>query len=174
MLKQFSVGNLFQKGVTKYPEGARFNLDRSGATLTITMDHPSSQETQDIKKGTFCAEVVEIDDVIYFLCRFGTNVPWMDCPFTPHLMADKECNLEDIYETSISEIGLTVFLIDASTGILKAGRRMGLTHELSVTFKEMLDYLKAKPFSVEEYDRSITRTYSAYSTEQLLQLARSN
>lgn len=142
-------------------------MDNGGLILKIFIKSPTSKETQNIKKGVFSASIKKIDDIIFFLFRFGTGA-WMDAPYSPHSSAEKNLKLE--YPTENLGYALTVFFIDADTGILKVVKLIGLDNELSIKLFNMINEVKNKDFNKEEYNQKIKEIYSLYSTYQLLTL----
>jgi hypothetical protein len=165
-MRRFEVGQLFIPGVTHYQEGGRFNFSSSGATLLLTWTTPRSKEVQEIKSGVFSAGLTVVGNILFFLCKFG-NSQWMDFPFSPHLMSDKEIEIQHPEENQ--GYGLTIFLVDAATGILKAGRFIGLPHDFSITFEDYFRKLQSASFDLTEYDSLVKGVYNTYSTEQLLE-----
>jgi hypothetical protein len=60
-------------------------------------------------------------------------------------------------------------LIDGMTGIVKALKLIGLPHDMSLKFKEMVEKQRQTP--VKDYEATLNRIFSSYDIEDLLKNA---
>ncbi|MEG6613779.1 hypothetical protein V6C42_13065 [Pseudoclostridium thermosuccinogenes] len=63
------------------------------------------------------------------------------------------------------------FLVDASTGIIKAMRLIGLGTTFSIQLKKAIEKQKNTAFDESLYDKAITRVYGNYSTNDMIKYA---
>jgi len=160
---KYEVGQLFQDGITMYPEGTKFDFTQGGPILTIFLEHPTEKETQQIKNGRLQIGFWCKDNIIFLLFKFG-SLSWMDAPYTIHL--SKPFAFEEIIPGS--GFGLHVFLVDAATGIIKAMRLIGLGTTFSIQLKKAIEKQKNTAFDESLYDKAIMRVYGNYSTNDMI------
>ena len=164
-VRKLKVGELFKEGVTRYREGIVFDIDQTGPMLLLFYDKPDEQEIVDIKNGSTKFRVCYIDNVIFFLAKLG-NQQWMDAPYNIHL--SQSFILEEPDEGQ--GYGLSVFLVDAHTGLLKVTRLIGLPNNISLKLKEFTEEQKAKPFDENNYHQTINSIYAKYTTRELVSM----
>lgn len=166
---KLDVGKLFKQDTFAYQEGIKFGFDASGGDLYIYFKSPTSKEVQAIKKGVFNLKLLEMNNILFLLFKFGLE-QWIDVPFSPHLSRNKDFIPHNI-ENGMG-YPLRVYLIDANTGILKVLKLIGLSTEISNEFREIYLKLRGNDFNAKEYDQMLNKIYSTYSTNQLVQLTR--
>jgi hypothetical protein len=164
--EKFEVGQPYKPGTTKYGEGTRFDFLQSGAILELYFSRPSIDEIEDIKAGRFEIGLCERGNIIFMLFRFG-NWQWMDAPYTVHL--PQPFTFED--PKPGTGYGLSIFLVDAATGILEGMRYVALSTDFSRKFRDAVERQKSKPFDHDAYNMELQQVYSNYSTEDLVKRA---
>lgn len=163
MMRHLEVGQLFEPGRTRYPETVKFDFTQGGPILLLFYASPTESEIQSCRSGNLKFGFVELNGIIFILYKFD-GMPWSDAPYSVHLSAPFE--LAEI-EGGMG-FGLQIYLVDADTGILKVIRYVGLGHDFSERFKEAILKQKEQPFNQADYDRTIQRVYSQYSTKDLV------
>jgi hypothetical protein len=113
------VGALYHPARTKWPETPQLTLSPNGCELVLFYDRPKAAETRAVKSDPAQFALVDTEHVAIFCYRFGT-LPWADFPY----QAWRE--REEIRGVPAGAQGegllITVILVDASTGIVKAIR----------------------------------------------------
>jgi hypothetical protein len=165
-MKKYEVGQLFQPNITRYKEETRFDFIQDGAVLMLFYNRPDPQEIEDVRSGRFEIGFCEKNGIMFMLFRFGSG-PYMDAPYTAHL--SKPFTFEDP-EPGMG-YGLTVYLVDATTGILYAIRYVGLSRDFSNRFRRAVERQKKTSFNRTEYDLKLSNIYRNYSTKDLLKYA---
>ena len=165
-MHKYEIGQLFQPGVTRYNEETRFDFLQDGAVLMLFFNHPTPQEIEDIRSGRFEIGFCEKSGIIFMLFRFGSG-QYMDAPYSLHL--SKPFTIEKP-ELGMG-YGLTVFLVDAATGILKAIRYVGLSRDFSNRFRKAVERQKEESFNCAEYDAKLNYIYKNYTTKDLVKFA---
>lgn len=67
--------------------------------------------------------------------------------------------------------GLSIFLIDAASGILRGMRYVGLSTEFSKNFRTAVERQRQLPFKSSDYFANINHVNKNYSTRELVQRA---
>jgi hypothetical protein len=166
MMRKHEVGELFEEGKTRYNEGVIFEFTQSGPILLMFFNHPTENEIASIKSGKLELAFLEKDEVIFILSKFQ-GMSWIDAPYTVHL--SKPFTFDNM--TPDQGFGLTIYLIDASSGILKAIRYVGLSNDFSGKLKATILRQKEMSFDAIAYNRRINTIYANYSTDDLVRRA---
>lgn len=165
MYQKFEVGQLFQ-GKTNFPEGVKFDFDQSGALLFLFFNKPSAKEIESVKSGKLEIGLYQKDEIIFILLKFQ-GMEWMDAPYSIHLSSPFE--FAELQEGL--GFGTTIFLVDATTGILKVMRYIGLSTEFSRKLKDAILKQKEMTFDKTLYNKRLNEIYGNYSTSDLVRRA---
>lgn len=164
-MQRLEVGKLFKDGVTKYQETCKFDMTDSGGNLIIFYNSPTMDEIEDISKGKAQYGYYKESNIIFMLFKFGSQ-EWMDCPYSVHLSK----NLTELQEASEGlGYAVNIYLVDASTGILKVARLIGMNTRMSKMLKK--DLIKQKLLSFENYQDNLTSIYNKLSTREMVKRA---
>jgi hypothetical protein len=164
--EKFEVGQLYKPGTTKYGEGTKFDFTEAGAVLELYFNKPTGDEIQDVTRGRFEIGFYERENIVFMLFRFG-GWQWMDAPYTVHL--SQPFTFEE--PKPGTGYGLSIFLIDAATGILKGMRYVGLSTDFSRMFKDAVERQKTMTFDKSLYEYEIKQTYDTFDTKNLVNRA---
>lgn len=167
-MRKFEIGKPIDGYIRQYPEGVKFDVDKSGAMLFIMFRNPSDSEIENIRKGRIQLGICSLSDIIFMLFKFG-QLQWMDAPFSIHLAQDQDFLNIDFDETQ--GLGMTVFLVDAATGILKALRYIGLPHKLTQLFFSEVNNQIKYIFNKSEYDKNLNEIFMRYGTTDLVRFS---
>lgn len=165
-IQKLEVGKYLNKERKIYQECVVFNFDPSGPILYIFFNKPTDKEIQQIKNDKFEIGLYTQDEIIFILSKFG-DLDWMDSPYSVHLSPAVE--LEQ--SKGKQGYGLNVLLVDASSGIIRAIRLIGLSNEFSCKLKDAMERQKTMSFNKIDYDQKINRIYSKYNTDNLVNLS---
>lgn len=165
-MEKFEVGQLLQEGVTKYEECVKFGFSQAGADMTVFFNRPTNNEIEAVKTGKLEIAFYEKEGIIFFLSKFqGLN--WMDSPYNVHL--SQPYDFEDI--PSDMGLSLTILLTDASTGIIKTIRYVGLGNKFSLDLQAAILKQKELQLQGELYYKKLQKVYANYSTSDLVKRA---
>lgn len=167
MFKKYEVGKLFDENKTTYQEGCKIDVTDSGIILMVYYSAPTLEEVNNFKNGDFQFDLTMIDDIIFFIAQFGNEK--MDIPYTVHLSKNLT-NLDSIKNEN-NKMLLTVYFIDAKTGILKVLRAIGISSGFYNTLLENIKKQKYTEFNINDYDRNLQTIYRKYSTKDLLKMS---
>lgn len=161
-IQKFEVGS---RVCEPSPDMVVFELTDSGATLALKMGRPTAKEKREVKSGVAQFKFVVVNDILFFLCRFGT-LEWMDAPFSIGLSGTS--NLPHADEGL--GLALYIMLIDASTGILNFQKLVGLQTEFT---NNLISAMMKLPAIVEKraYAQALESIYNKYSTMSLVEMA---
>lgn len=168
MFEKIQVGKLYREGKTRYNEGVLFNVTNTGLQLEVYFDNPTESEINNFKsESPYKFGLFKKDGILFFLSKFG-NLNWMDAPYSVGLCENIDSIvLQELPPTS--GYALTVFLIDAATGILVSSRLIGLQHKFSKVFKTEFDKQKALgKVDRFEYSNTLNKIFATYSSNDMV------
>src|SRR5262245_25796369 len=132
------VGALYRPSRRSWPERGQYMLRDTGHELALFFASPSGREVDVVSRGEAEVGMLVRGSVIFILYRFGAagEVDWSDAPFSFHRIPREE-RVEVPAAPARGERGrLTVVLIDASTGIVRALRRVSLSAAFTARLHE--------------------------------------
>jgi len=133
-MRRLKVGDQLYEGVAGFEEGTHYNYTLAGHTLIISIKNPLPEHITAVSGGEAVFGLATRDRTAFVLCRFG-NLPWRIAHYNwwinpPVLRPDPWGDLE----TVDSGVYVTVTLVDAADGIVKALRLVRLAKEFSRMF----------------------------------------
>lgn len=150
------------------PEGVFFDLDEAGYTLIYNFDKPTEAEISAASADQpFEIRYAVLSGAIWILTKCG-SLNWTDAPFNPHLSLNYADPLEPTPGTGTS---LTFIMTDATDGIIKHLRLIGLGTDFSAALREEVIRIHSAPFDREAYDSGLASVYAKYSTKVLVRMA---
>lgn len=156
---QYQVG---QAIIPPSADSVRFDLTDSGAVLMIAMQNLSAAEKNAFKNGVQQFKFAVANDIIFFLCRFGT-LSWMDAPYYKGLSRPFQIERPEDGQG----IAMHAMLVESTTGVLVAQKLIGLPHDLSI---KLLDAVAAQP-EISDYNARLNMAFQLYTTSDLLKQA---
>lgn len=148
------------------PEGIRFNIDDSGAILLVFFNNPTKYEIEQFKYN-FEIRFTYLYNVIMITTKIG-NFNWMDAPYTPHLSK----NLTTLQMPKENQgLGLKLILVNSLTGEIKNIRYFGLSTNFTKQLFKTIINCKSENFDIKEYDNTINKIYSKYSTNEIVKMS---
>lgn len=152
-----------------HAEGVYFDIDDSGATMLVFFQNPTAEEVKQFMSGKgFEIRFTELYGVIMITVKIG-NLNWMDVPYSPHLSK----NLEKFQIPNEGQgLGLTLILIDTTTGEVKHLRLLGLSERFTRRLLGAVMEEKTRDFDKAEYNNSINKIFSTYRTSQIVKLSK--
>lgn len=165
-MRAFEVGKLFGEGKIRHREGVKFDFDQSGGTLLVFYNKPTPKEVLAFKAGDAGLGILYLRDIIFLMFKFGDE-SWMDVPYTCHLSPPF------VFDPLKDRQGfnMTVFLVDANSGVLEVARLIGWPNRMSKLFKEYVLDQQEKTFDSHEYDAVLRAIYQSRSTRDLVKIA---
>ncbi|MBS1807572.1 MAG: hypothetical protein JST84_05210 [Acidobacteria bacterium] len=134
--------------------------------LVLCYNHPTPAEIQAAAADPAEFALKVVGPVIFVCFRFGRSIPWSDAPFSIHLAPEAVAEIP-APATRETRILLQVFLVDASTGILKAMRAFTFSPAFSRALEAGIAKQQEQPFDRPIYDQSINQVQRQFTSHQL-------
>lgn len=152
-----------------HQECVKFDISDDGATMFVFFQSPTEQEIEQFKSGkNFELRFTELYKVIMLTVKIG-NLNWMDAPYSPHL--SRQLTKFQLPGEGQGVV-LTLMLIDAITGEIKHIRLLGLSERFTKQLFRIVMEQKSSNFDLIEYNKSLNKIYSTYSTNQIVKMSR--
>lgn len=160
------VGQLYEAGQDKLEEKIVYRLDKDGHGLVIIKAGIAAREVENIEHGSVKLGLYIDGPIIFLLFKFGTS-SWNDAPYSWHTVP------RDLraYPVEVTDAGiLTVTLVDAEDGLVRAVRKVALTPEFADTLNEAITIQANGSFNGLSYAKHINSVYNQYTTEDMVDL----
>ncbi|WP_297425330.1 hypothetical protein [Clostridium sp.] len=163
---RFEIGKPYEEGITRYPEGVKFDIGQNECNLLIYAEDPTDKERQAIVGGELKYGYFKEDNVIILLFRFG-NHQWIDVPYSIH-MSKKLVELN--YIEGQGGYILNIHIINARTGILEDIRSEELDGSFSNMFRE--DILAQEALEYNGFNSKVNEFMSQFTVKALVSMSR--
>jgi len=166
----YEVGKPYREGRSQLAPAAHYVYRAGEHELLLILDGPSAQEVRDVRSGDSEFALFEADGPLFFLYRFGKQIPWSDSPFSLWLAPEAERLLPD--PAPGTKGLLHVILVEAHTGLIRGLRAVSLSAELTAALHGALAKQATTPWRGRtQYDQAIDRIYSRMSSEDMVAAA---
>ena len=165
----YSVGQPYNPTITRWPECALYSYRSGEHELLLFLEGPSKGECLAVKKGDAKFALLLEGDVIFLLYSFGAQLPWSDAPFSYHLVEAAERTLPPLDIGQQERALLSVTLIDAATGLIRAMRALSLSHRFTEQLHAAIHRQAARTWSGRAaYQSQVDEVRRRYRTPDLM------
>lgn len=154
----YSVGQLFDPQKRRWDEGAMYSYHQDMHQVLIFFADIRSFERKAVERGLAHFGLFVEDDVIMLLFKMDGDggkggVDWHYAPYSWHLVPEEARTLPTAPEDIPDDLGVlvTIFLIDAATGIIRAMRALNLSHDFTQHLHRAIREQAARPFDRQRY-----------------------
>lgn len=157
---------------TPRPEGVYYQLEEGGHVMYAFFGDPDRTEVNAFQHGKVELAVYSEHPALFMLAQFGA-LPWVDAPFSWHLVPDGHKPQFDLPEeaTKSTQELLSVVLADARNTIVRALRVVSMPRAVSDAVREAMKRQAVAPWDARQYDRALARITSKLTTAQMLSAA---
>ncbi len=162
----YKVGEPYSLTRTRWPQMVDYN-HRLGHEMRMFVPDLSLSDVAAIAQGRLDLALVEEGPILFLLYRFAGFGPWSDAPYNWHLT--REALPEEASLPAPDANLLTVLLVEANTGILKAIRAVGMDLEFARTLNAAIERQALAPWiGGAAYQAKIDAAYRRYSTSEAM------
>jgi|SRR5215207_5342634 len=164
----------YYPGTPPYPERGEYNYSSGGHELRLFYRLPSFYEIEDVRHGQAEFGFVVEGPIIFFLYRFGEDIPWSDAHYSWHLVPERDRALPEADTPPESRALLTTVLVEGQSGIVRAIRTTTFSPEFTRALEDAIREQAAKPWVGRElYESAIQQVSVRYpTTADLVMMAR--
>lgn len=165
-MHELRVGQPYHPGRQSWPEVAQYQHRGGGHELLLCLACPTGTEVEAVRRGEAEFALYAHEDLIVLLYRFGAagrGIPWSDAPYSWHLVPAGERALPPDVAGNERAL-LTVVLVDAATGIIRALRVVSWSPAFTAAVHAAIRAQAARPWSEAVYDAALDLLYARYPT----------
>lgn len=158
----YSVGKPFDPQVKQWPEGGMYIYHQEVHHYLLLFHHIRLFEQRAFERGTARFGLYVEEDVIIVLLKMDDThgrqgIKWLDAPYSWHLVPAQAQTLPEPPEAIPADLGaiFTLFLIEASTGIITAMRSLNVSHDFTKHLHQAIREQTTRPFDKQAYLRQI-------------------
>ena len=164
----YRVGELYSPNHTRWDEFVEYNYRMGAHELRLFYEDPTPDEVAGIQSGKLEFALYPYLDAIFFCWK--ANDGWSDSASTIHLVPAEERILPTDVGSADERGLLTIFLINASNGILLAIRVVSFSPAFTRSLHAAIWKQSQMPFPGNEaYSAQVKRTYAQFTSAQIAQ-----
>lgn len=172
-MPSFEVGKPYPLKDGNRLEGSEYRYSNKGYELKLCFSNPFHEEIISIADGKASFNLLLEQGIVFFLFKFDPGIPWSYVPYCYWGIPENARQIPSPPTVEQSTL-LTVLLIDAEDGILKAVREIVLEHRLALTLYHAIAAQLSNPISPQEYAKRLDEVCSKYpSPASMVQAGRS-
>jgi hypothetical protein len=151
---------------------AEYNFRAGQHELLLCFKDLTGPEIRAVREGQPEFGLVVLDDVIFFLYRFGGFIHWSDAPYSWHLVPAEERELPKQLETPETRALLLIVLVDADSNIVRALRAVRLPPKFTAALHAAIRAQAGRAWTAEAYNAHVRQAYDRWpTTEEMLRRA---
>ena len=141
-MHKYEVGGYFFGSKMRLQEGIRMGYDDGGLYLTVCLDRLAEKEIAKLRTGKAEFALYENSGILFLLVHIPGVLDWSDAPFHIGLYEDGR-SVPGIPEGA--GLALTVYGIEATNGMIKSMRLIGLGTKFSRELVRLMEKQQAGP-----------------------------
>jgi hypothetical protein len=166
-MQRYEVGKIYHPGKTRWQEGTDFNYRSNTLELRMFFSKLTHSDIRAIRNGPCRFHLANIDGILFFLFEFGRACPLSDNSYSWWLVPEKERTIPPDLTPGEMAV-LTIILVSAEDGIIRAMRQISLGHDFSKALYDAIRKQTQQPFDPAQHDRAIANVYRQHPTTQAL------
>lgn len=171
---RYRVGEPYIAGRVGWPERVEYNFRGGGHELRMFLPGLRAREVRAVRQEPAEFGLLVEGDVLLFLYRFGAAIPWGDAPYSWHLVGrhdPSEQILPPEPGSAEQRALLTIILVDADSGIIRALRALTLSPAFTRALHAAIREQAARPWPGDAaYDRQLGAVQARGTPAQLARL----
>lgn len=170
-MPEYRVGTVYHEGKYRWEEGTDFNYRSGVLELRMFFDKLTKEDIRAIRDGQCYFAFTVLEDIIFFMSDFGPSCPLSDNSYHIGMVDEEERTIPPTLKID-EMVPITIILVSAEDGIIRALRRVWLGHDFSEKLYTAIREQYNKPFNRGKHYGDIGRIYKKYpSPRDLLNIA---
>jgi hypothetical protein len=167
-MAEYQVGALYHPLKTRWQDGSDFNYLSGCLELRLFFSNLTASDIRQIQQGACTFHLAIVEETLFFLFQFGKACPLSENSYSWWLVDEKERTIPLFTLNPGERAVLTIILVSAEDGIIRAIRQVFLSHGFSSRLFEAIRKQTEQPFNHDEHNRHIAEAYRRYPTPQAL------
>lgn len=160
-LHVYTVGKLYHPERTRWPEVTEYAYRDGGHQLRLFWRNLTPSVVRAVAKGPIHFGLLVRPPVVWLLYRIDGACDWSDAPYSIHLEGPDAPAPPDP-ELGADRALLTVILVDADTGLVRALRGVSSSPPFTAALHAAIRAQAAAPFDRAAYDAAVRRDYAHF------------
>lgn len=170
-MQKLEVGKPFHTDHDNWPEGVLYSFNRGQHSLTIFINEPQESEILAFRNAQVKFSLTTLEGIIFVGAFIPGILAWSDAPFHIKLQSEETwCESTDP-KTPETRIMLSLFLVNAASGILEAMRLVTYSPAFSRAFEAAIHDQKVAPFDPATYNRDLGDIQMKMTSPQIVRKA---
>lgn len=165
----YEVGKPYVEGIQRWQEAVEYNYRNGAHELRMFVNKPSVSDIQIVREGGLKFYLYKRDSVIFFVYDFTAGFVG-GCAYSYHLVPEAEQILPPEKGENDRDL-LTIFLVDARTGILRALRTCTFSPRFTRALAEAIRDQAAKPFNPDYHNAIVNDEYARRTPEKMIEIS---
>ncbi len=166
----YEVGKLYVEGIQHWQEGVEYNYRNGSHELRMFVNKPSVADIQIVREGGLKFYLYKRDSVIFFVYDFTAGFVG-GCAYSYHLVPKDEQILPPEPASENECDLLTIFLVDARTGILRAMRTCTFSPRFTRALADAIREQAAKPFNQDYHNAIVNDEYARRTPAKMIAIS---
>lgn len=135
-------------------------ITHTGIHLALMIASPTEAEVEAVRSGLPRFAWIDGSNVALLAWAFAPGVPWSDAPYSPHL--EQPGDMPGIAPAAGNSAPVTVVLVDADTGLVRAVRDTAWPHDFTAVVRDSVARMAAAPLDMNAMDAAMAKLYITY------------
>lgn len=135
-------------------------ITETGIHLALVTENPTETEVAAVRSGVARFAWIDASNVALLAWTFDPGIPWSDVPYSPHL--ERPGDMPGIRSAPHRPAAVTVVLVDADTGLVRAVRETTWPHEFAAVVHNSVAEMAAAPADMNAIDAAMASLYITY------------
>lgn len=170
-MQKLEVGKPFDENHDSWPEGVLYGFNRGQHSLAVFFNDPQEGEILAFRKAQVKFSLTTLEGIIFVGAFIPSVLDWSDAPFHIKLQSEETwCESTDP-KTPETRIMLSLFLVNAASGILEAMRLVTYSPAFSRAFEAAIEDQKVAPFDPATHNRHLGDIQMKMTSAQIVRKA---
>ncbi|WP_327146777.1 hypothetical protein [Nocardia sp. NBC_01327] len=159
-MRSVAVGQLYDPQRRHWAPVPIARITRAAIHLVLMVANPAEAEVEAVRSGVPRFAWIDASNVALLAWTFGDDLPWSDAPYSPHL--EQPGDLPGIGCGPSDSAAVTVVLVDADTGIVRAVCDTTWPPEFAAVVRDSIARMAAAPLDMNAVDAAMAPLYISY------------
>ncbi|GAB2454399.1 hypothetical protein [Nocardia tengchongensis] len=159
-MRSIAVGQLYDPRRRRWAPMPVARITHAGIHLVLNVADPTAVELEAVQTGEPRFAWVDAPHVALLAWSFGEAIPWTDVPYSPHL--EDSGDVPGIGDKPGTPTTVTVVLVDADTGVVRAVRETPWPPEFAAVVRDSIARMAAEPVDMNAIEAAMATLYVTY------------
>ena len=154
------IGEVYSPDHTEYGEATQYSYHDGAHDLVLFWTNPTADEIAGFRSQPVEFALYVQQPVLFLLFRIVEVCEWSDVAYNVHLLRNEAPAIPNEPPGDRARVQMT--LVDASNGIVRAKRVVGMGPSMTQAMRHSLQEQTTLPFSRFDYEALVQQAYARY------------